>query len=240
MNPTVLYFHHIGSGIDHYTSVARDVFERMLDCVQAAGEIVDLADVLAETSAQDGSNRRFVLTFDDGYADVFGDVVEGLHKRGIPATFFVVPSWVGSRAPHPWAPDDLRCADADELREAQRLGFGIASHTWSHARLDLCSSDEVSAQLDRSAEWLNAEGLGASLEGVVAYPYGRAPAAPATRLRAAFGTGRKPVACWRCRRYDISRVYLAADDEQNWKERIDGWFRAGLDARRQCDRADHW
>lgn len=236
MNPIVLYFHHVGAGIDHYTSVTHDTFQRMMDAVQQAGEVIDLVDALSKPT---GDRRRFVLTFDDGYADLFGEVTEGLRERGVSATFFVVPSWVGARAPHPWAPVGLVCADPATLRDAQTQGFRVASHTWSHARLDRSTPAEVAAEVARAAEWLSAEGLGAELDGVLAYPYGRTPESPLSGLRAAFGTGRREMACWRCRPHDISRRYLAANDEQNWKETIDEWFRDAEHARDQCDHPDY-
>jgi peptidoglycan/xylan/chitin deacetylase (PgdA/CDA1 family) len=157
MNPIVLYFHHIGSGVDHYTSVSKDSFERMLDAIQVAGNVVDLDSVAHH------ERPTFALTFDDGYDAVFGPPLETLEKRGLPATFFVVPQWLGRRAPHRWAPADMNCADADTLRDARDRGFGIASHTWSHAALDAASAAKVGWELDRGWAALAEESLGLSL-----------------------------------------------------------------------------
>lgn len=241
MNPTVLYFHHVGPGVDHYTSVTDDTFQRMLDHLQGIGEFVDLAVALQapQTRHTADSSHRFVLTFDDGYDAVFGSLLDKLMEREIPATFFVVPAWAGARAPHAWAPQDLMCADADTLRGAQSLGFRIGSHTWSHERLDLCSPTRVAEQLERASEWLREESLGMGMEDVVAYPCGYAPSTQVANVLFGFGTGRRPTACWWCRSHEVSRVYLAAQDERRWEERIDGWFQQAKRARDQCRYPDH-
>lgn len=231
MNPTILYFHHVGAGIDHYTSVSLDTFRRMLDVVQRAAPIVDLADEIAGRHA---SGPRFILTFDDGYADLFGAVTDELQGRGVSATFFVVPAWAGGRARHPWAPSKLLCADAETLRWAQTLGFRIASHSWNHARLDQIPPADVADEVARADEWLAEESLGAPLKNVLAYPYGRLPKIPLSTIRAGFSTGRSPRACWECRPNDISREFLRSGDDENWERALNEWFRRAQHARAQC------
>jgi peptidoglycan/xylan/chitin deacetylase (PgdA/CDA1 family) len=232
MNPIVLYFHHIGSGVDHYTSVSKDSFERMLDAIQGAGNVVDLDSVAHH------ERPTFALTFDDGYDAVFGPPLETLEKRGLPATFFVVPQWLGRRAPHRWAPADMNCADADTLRDARDRGFGIASHTWSHAALDAASAAKVGWELDRGWAALAEESLGYGFETTVAYPYGLLPRSSPAGVTRGFATGRQPIACWQCRPLSITRVYLAENDD-DWNMKIAGWINAQHGATNQCRDPHH-
>ncbi len=80
--------------------------------------------------------RAVLLTFDDGYADVYDTVYPLLRKHGYPAVVALVGSWMD--VPEGGAVDyDGRKIPRrsflswDQVREMQRSGFvEIASHTW--------------------------------------------------------------------------------------------------------------
>lgn len=80
----VLTFHSVGDGC--YDDIAPEAFERLLDRLQARYRIVDLDTIFEEPS----SDKRISLTFDDGYARFYSEVVPALRDRGIPATVFVI------------------------------------------------------------------------------------------------------------------------------------------------------
>lgn len=223
----VLYFHHVGRRLDHYTSVSTADFERALDLLGEAAEFVDLRDYLRERRPAFGpaegsvDRRRVALTFDDGYAETLDVALPLLEARGATATFFVVGSWLGKLAPHSWAPDALLCADVAALRDAESRGHAVASHSWSHRRLDCLETSELCRELTDAEQRLAAAGLGRDLVGTVAFPYGRVPTVPFDdQVQFGFATARAPYRCVHCDQLAISRLYLDANDVGGWGDAI--------------------
>jgi peptidoglycan/xylan/chitin deacetylase (PgdA/CDA1 family) len=69
-------------------------------------------------------------------------------------------------------PAYAQAATETELRAGLALdGMTIGSHTWSHANLTTLSAPEVSAELERSRDWLRTE-FGKKAIDWLAYPYG--------------------------------------------------------------------
>lgn len=67
-------------------------FAAQLDTLRRTHDIVPLQDVLLPS---DGPRPRAAITFDDAYAGALTAGVEELARRGLPATFFVVPGMMG-------------------------------------------------------------------------------------------------------------------------------------------------
>lgn len=124
-----------------------------------------------------GGNAHPVLaiTFDDGYADNAEIAAPILDRLEMPATFFVTTGYIGTRQRFPW---DGALAQAPRLMSwrqvhaLHRAGFGIGSHTVSHARLSAIHGAELAAELEGSKQRLEAE-LGAPVRHF-AFPYGQA------------------------------------------------------------------
>jgi hypothetical protein len=233
----VVYFHHVGRPLDHYTSISTDAFRRALDVLTEAADVIDIREYLRDPAGQGDSvrneplpldgepaaQRRIVITFDDGYAETLDNVLDILEDRGLTACFFVVPGWFGIPAPHSWAPESLVCADASVLRDAQDHGHAVASHTWSHQHLNSLPHWAAEAELSSADDALGRHGLGVGVEGVVAYPYGEPPAHP-TLIRAGFCTDRAPSGCAQCSPQFIRRVFLHSTDHDGWRDSVTSWW----------------
>jgi peptidoglycan/xylan/chitin deacetylase (PgdA/CDA1 family) len=111
--------------------------------------------------------RPLLVTFDDGYSDVFDNAAPVLRRLGMPATMYVITgrptlansgflTWRG-------------------VRQLASTGFDIGSHTVTHRPLTALSSHEVVEELVRSRHALE-QHLGASspVAGVPARCCGRA------------------------------------------------------------------
>jgi peptidoglycan/xylan/chitin deacetylase (PgdA/CDA1 family) len=70
------------------------MFVRQLDHVLRTYSVVPLEDMLARPPAG-GRRPRVAITFDDGYRGAVTLAVDELAKRGVPATLFVAPAFVG-------------------------------------------------------------------------------------------------------------------------------------------------
>ncbi|HEV2150159.1 MAG TPA: polysaccharide deacetylase family protein [Longimicrobiaceae bacterium] len=67
-------------------------FARQLDLVQRTHDVVPLSSLSA---APRGGRPRVVITFDDAYQGAVTAGVEELSRRGLPATIFVTPGFLG-------------------------------------------------------------------------------------------------------------------------------------------------
>ncbi len=84
--------------------LARSTFDRHLDEIHRAGfDIVPLAQALEVIAGRLEPKRDVaVLTFDDGYRDVYDHAFPLLRRRGLPATLYLATGFVGTqeRFPH--------------------------------------------------------------------------------------------------------------------------------------------
>jgi peptidoglycan/xylan/chitin deacetylase (PgdA/CDA1 family) len=120
--------------------------------------------------------RPVLITFDDGYADVLYNAEPILHRLGMPATAFVITDRVGGPDPSflTWR----------QLRDLERDGFTIGSHTVRHLDLTKLSPAQTWFELRHSRQTLERR-LGRPVHSL-AYPYGAAD--PAV-VAAALGSG---------------------------------------------------
>ena len=116
----VLAYHNVvpdsspGFG-DRSLHLPRGLFMRQLESLLATHTVVPLEQVLDAPVA--GRRPRAAITFDDGYRGAVLLGVAELAKRGVPATLFVVPSFVG-KGPFWW---DALAAERDKSGRCPRL-----------------------------------------------------------------------------------------------------------------------
>jgi len=145
----VLMYHRLGRGVlagrasaEEAYAVLPESFERQLDILQQTRcEVVPLAE-----AGSSPAGPRVALTFDDGNASDRLHAAPRLVARGLSATFFVTPAFVGG-------PDYLSWEQARELAE---LGMEIGSHGWDHRPLGRLPLDELRAQLADSKNEIEA------------------------------------------------------------------------------------
>ncbi len=127
------------------------------------------ADSIA--SATPLSGRPVIITFDDGYRDFITAAAPLLEAADFRATIFVATAKVGAGAD--WdttSRPPLPLMDWDGLRDLQRRGFEIGSHTTSHTDLRSVSEDEIVRDCRESRAALR-EQLGQDVT-ALAYPWG--------------------------------------------------------------------
>lgn len=107
-------------------------------------------------------NRPVLITFDDGYADVLANAAPVLLRLHWPATAFVITDRIGGSDPSflTWR----------ELRDLERDGFTIGSHTVHHVNLTKLSPPQAWFELSHSRLTLERH-LGEPVHSF-AYPYG--------------------------------------------------------------------
>jgi peptidoglycan/xylan/chitin deacetylase (PgdA/CDA1 family) len=146
--PRILIYHQIGSGRAHEMNITFEAFRRQVDWMESHGEIVGLEEAIKRRHEPD-SERLFVLTFDDGYADVFSNAFPLMADREIPFTLYLTsgpienpdrfPAWPGE--PLTW----------DQVRSMIDSGLvTVGAHTHSHPDLRQLTKEAVVNELDRS------------------------------------------------------------------------------------------
>jgi len=176
----ILTHHSISRGGDEF-AVPPDRFEAELDALARSGlRTVSFHDWL------DGKPlppHPVILTFDDGYEDAYSTAFPALRARGMTATFFLVPSWIGADAAHRVVRKEggatVRYLVWPEAVAMSAAGMEIGSHGESHLRLSGLSDQQVREEALQSRLEIEAH-LHRPVE-VFAYPY----SASRTRLRTA-------------------------------------------------------
>lgn len=143
---------------------------------------------------------RFVLSFDDGHESNFTEVFPLLAERRWPATFFVVASWVGTRAAVTWP----------QLRTMADAGMEIGSHSLTHVAMQRCSPLEIRREFEESKRILE-DGLGRAVT-VASLPRGGGEPRAATIVAElgyrAFCTSEPGLVSAATHRFDAPRIAM--------------------------------
>jgi len=165
--PRILIYHQVGTSHGHQMEVTVEAFREQLAWLETEKEVVDIATALSRWD-EPGSEQLVVLTFDDGYRDVYTTAFPMLADRGMPFVLYISTSLVGS-------PDDVGSAevpldwpDISAMADSGLLTLG--AHTHSHPDLRSLPSEAVAEELDLSDQMI-LERLGARPRHF-AYPYG--------------------------------------------------------------------
>lgn len=166
---TVLIYHRIGGpGRDEMDMHPEDFSDQMR--LLASQQVVSLDEALAGLRRGETASR-VVLTFDDGFADVYTHAWPILRGLGLPFTVYLATAhvggemrWEGSTAKAPGAP----ALTWRQLEEMVASGLcTVGNHTHSHARPEALSEEE----LDRCNQEVE-EHLGV-VSKHFAYPWGQ-------------------------------------------------------------------
>ncbi len=117
--------------------------------------------------------RALVLTFDDGYSNVYESALPVMKHFGFTATVFLVSGcrggeslWLTPRERFP----QLRTMRLEEVEAILAAGWKIGGHSASHGRLTTLKTDQLEEELDASRAFL--ESLTGDSDFWFAYPYG--------------------------------------------------------------------
>ena len=113
-----------------------------------------------------------VLTFDDGFADFYTEVVPSLLDHHFTADLYLATGFVGKTCG--WlgtsGEGNRPMLTWPRVQEVASLGFEIGSHTHSHPELDRCPASTTARELNDSRNELE-DRLGGAVN-TFAYPFG--------------------------------------------------------------------
>ena len=119
-------------------------------------ECISAGDALSEKA----SHKQWAITVDDGF-DTDLELAKWLASRGLTATFFVVPEWIGKTGRVTW----------QQLQAIRDLGHDIGSHSYSHRDLTSIPNAHLREDLTESRRVIERH-LRCDVS-LLAYPWGR-------------------------------------------------------------------
>ena len=173
----VLLYHSVSRENENgfgYLSVSARAFEKQIRFLHDRGfksvSLQEAVDVMNGKRKAEG--RIVVITFDDGYRDIYYNAFPILQKYGFQATVFLVSDFIGGTSE--WDkgislsyPKPL--LSGEEIREMAKAGVTFGSHTRTHARLISLPQEELENEIMGSKRDL--EGLLQSEMKYFSYPY---------------------------------------------------------------------
>lgn len=150
-------------------------FAAQLDYLQEAGYTT--ITMQEYTAARQGKRtlpaKPIILTFDDGYADNYTEMLPVLEAHGMRATMYMVTNDI----------DRDRYLTWEQLRDMQQRGVEIGGHTANHLPLTTLSPEEQADELKLSKLILEWNGI--HWVGAFSYPNGAYTPEIAQRVREA-------------------------------------------------------
>lgn len=158
----ILLYHHISDTIDTQYNVQPETFAAQMKWLHDNGyQTVTIADVASAIRKNKSlPNRPVVITFDDGYLDVYQNAYPVMQEYDYVATFYIIANTVDTR----------KNLSTKKLLNLIQSGWEIGSHSMTHA--DLNENDQWETEIVGSKNLLE-EKLGVKIE-TFAYPYGLA------------------------------------------------------------------
>ena len=151
---TLLIYHRVGGGSSDELDMSIAAFAAQIECL-AGVDVVALDTALDRLD--DGDDRpSFVLTFDDGYADMYEHAWPLLRERRLPFTVYLASAYVGR--PMRWDGATAKETGApglswEQLSEMVASGLcTVGNHTHRHVRpeaLDEAELDTCSAEIEQ-------------------------------------------------------------------------------------------
>lgn len=149
--PRILIYHQVGSGMGRQMEVTEQAFSDQIDWIVDNGQVVDLESAFAQRSLSQ-SRAQYVVTFDDGYLDMFENAWPLLRDRGIPFTVYLTTNPVESQIPLTpgGRADPLTWTQLREMLDSGLMTLG--AHTHTHADLSDCDIGVITQEIERSNE----------------------------------------------------------------------------------------
>jgi peptidoglycan/xylan/chitin deacetylase (PgdA/CDA1 family) len=152
----ILMYHSISDEIDHganpyFRTVTSPVaFERQMrflsECQYRVVSLTQACLKFRESTSEGRSGRNkyrpVVITFDDGFQDVFRIAVPIMQRYGFTASVFLSTDYIGRQFIN-----GRRCLSESEVRQMVAGGFHFGSHTVSHPQLRTLSHARIADEL---------------------------------------------------------------------------------------------
>lgn len=181
-NAVILLYHHVSHSTPKVTSVSPDTFREHMQYLAEHHQVLPLKEVIEKLqNKQPLPDKVVVITFDDGYKNIYDNAHPILKEFSFPYTIFINPPLIGIVGYQ---------LDWHQIKIMANEGASFANHGSQHSHmLTKNKSESEESWLRRSlleietAETILKNNLGYSLK-YFAYPYGEFDLKLKNRLRA--------------------------------------------------------
>lgn len=154
---TILVYHRVGGDTLRQLNLPIALFEWQMEYLSAHCHVIGLDDVVR--IAQEGrvyGHDVVVITFDDGYEDVYHQAFPILLRHRLPAIAYLATVYVEDGRPFPSDPSlangsphrPLSWAQAREMLSSGLVTFG--AHTHTHADLTTLSQNGITREIEEA------------------------------------------------------------------------------------------
>ena len=200
-------------------SMGKDLFERQVRDLASRGFVgIPLHELLKGWDDEKAlPPRPVVLTFDDGFRNVYEHALPCLTELGFRATVFPVAGWLGRDNAWPSQPPGvprLPLMNSAQLRELVAAGWGMGAHTVDHPFLTDCADSRLEEEIVAGRHRL--EDLLSTEVDTFSYPYGAVDERSFAIARKTFGA-----AC------GVRLAMTRASNDRHLLPRIDTYYLRG-------------
>jgi peptidoglycan/xylan/chitin deacetylase (PgdA/CDA1 family) len=156
MGATLLTYHRVGGGTSDELDLPPGQLSDQLELLESKGPVVLSLDGALDRLDGGDPTPSVVLTFDDGFADVYTQAWPLLRQRQLPFTVYVAAGLIGGQMRWEGSGADSQGAPAltwDQLSEMHASGLcTVGNHTWDHAgpdHVDVEQVDRCSDEIER-------------------------------------------------------------------------------------------
>lgn len=150
--PRILIYHQIGAGNGKQMDLAQTDFQRHIEhLIHSGASVVSLDDAVAERNSPDAANK-VVLTFDDGYDDMYRNAYPLLLENRVPFTLYLTTKPTETGVP---LSDDGHSTPAtwDQVNEMLTSGLmTLGAHTHSHPDFRSLTEGQTEEEVGASQE----------------------------------------------------------------------------------------
>ena len=145
----VLEYHRVTNNpefVDTVYNVPPDEFSAQLDYLQQNGyTTITLQDFMRVVHGKGNlPDKPIILTFDDGYADNYSEMLPILESHGMTAVVYVVSNFL----------DFPGYMTLEQARDLQRRGIEVGSHTANHLTLTELNQEKLEEEIGVSKTFL--------------------------------------------------------------------------------------
>jgi len=171
----IFTYHSLDDG-GSVISTSPAIFGQQMDFLRVNGyQTLSLSEVTHIVRQREQFPKKTcVITFDDGYQNVYSKAFPVLQQYGFRATIFLIAEFCGryNNWPTHASPVGLQpLLSWTEIKEMDRYGIEFGSHTLTHPDLTRIVPKEAEREIVRSKEMIQSH-LGKKVD-VFAYPYGK-------------------------------------------------------------------
>ena len=156
----ILTYHSVSSLSSDPFEITANTFLRQMQYLAAGGyNVISLGNALALMNRKQVLPKTVVITFDDGFKDIYEYAFPILAEFGFPATVFLVVDAIGKIDNFSYATPrkKIKILNWKEIKHSTQRGISYGSHTLTHRDMTVLSDQENVYELETSRNMIQKE-----------------------------------------------------------------------------------